>query len=322
MTTSGSGAPPPGDSEAEERLARQLLASARYDAPGPDAERRALEAGFAALEARERFSARPVLIGVAGLGVAAAAVLALFFREPAARVADVRPETQAPAQSLRAEPKRKTEPLRPCPEVVVARGDEPLIEDWEQQNSTVLKVDGRSGSWLTFDDGTSKQNVPSSSQLSPSRIAGGRSRHGLHLSGGKFSEWGVTFGTDLATGACYDASAYDGVEFWAKGRVALYVGVQVIDVQSPKFGGFCEGSGCYNSHRKRVDLSATWQRHRVRWSELAQLNPDGLALLDTKRIRFLEFAILPEDTPFDVWLDDVSFIAKDSTALKPEKAKP
>lgn len=319
MTRSGSGAPPPGDPEAEERLARQLLASARYDTPGPGAERRALAAGFAALEARERFSVRTVLIGVSGLGVAAAAVFALFFREPATRVADVRPETPSPAQSLRPEPERNAEPLRPCPEVVVARGNEPLIEDWEQQDSAVSKVDGRSGSWLTFDDGTSKQNVASASQLSPSRIAGGRSRHGLHLSGGKFSEWGVSFGTDLATGACYDASAYDGIEFWAKGRVALYVGVQVIDVQSPKFGGFCEGSDCYNSHRKRVDLSATWQRHTVRWSELSQLNSDGRRPLDTKRIRFLEFTILPEDTPFDVWLDDVSFISKSSAAPSVEK---
>jgi len=321
MTRSDSGAPPPGDPEAEERLAQQLLASARYDAPGSGARRRALEAGFAALEARERISFRPVLIGAAALGVAAAAVFALFLRDQPARVADVRPETPAPAQSPSPEPRREAEPLRPCPEVVVARGDAPLIDDWELEDSAILRADGRSGAWLTFDDGTSKQSVASSSQLEPSRITGGRSRHGLHLSGGHFTEWGVTFGTDLATGACYDASAYDGVEFWAKGPAALYLGVQVIDVQSPKFGGFCSGDGCYNSHRKRVNLSASWQRYSVRWDELAQLHPGGRLSLDTKRLRFLEFTILPEDTPFDVWVDEVSFIPKGG-APSAEKSRP
>jgi hypothetical protein len=198
----------------------------------------------------------------------------------------------------------------------VASGKEPLLEDWEQQDSMLLRVDGRSGNWLTFDDGTAKQNVASSSQLVPSRIIGGRSRQGLHLSGGRFTDWGVTFGTDLATGACYDATAYDGIEFWAKGRAAIYVGVQVIDVQSPKFGGFCDGDECYNSHRKRIDLSQDWQRYAVRWDELRQLNPSERFELDTKRIRFLEFAVLPEDTPFDLWLDDVSLLPKGNVAAK------
>lgn len=321
MSSSDSGAPPPRASDAEEKLAAELLASARIDAPGPGAKRRALQAGFAALDARERPSLRPILIGAAGFAVAAAAIFALFLRAPA-RVADVRPELPPPSPAKSSPPKLEAEPLRPCPEVVVARGNEPLIEDWEEPNSTVLRADGRSGAWLTFDDGTAKQNVPSSSQLEPSRITAGRSRYGLHLSGGRFSEWGITFGTDLATGACYDASAYDGIAFWAKGAVAVYVGVQVIDIQSPKFGGFCSGDGCYNSHRKRVNLSPAWQRHVVRWSELEQLNPASRFPLDTKRIRFLEFTILPDDTPFDVWVDDVSFVTKAAGVSAPEKAGP
>lgn len=317
MSSSGSGAPPPDDPGVEQKLAAELLASARLDAPGAGARRRTLEAGFAALDARERFSLRPIAIGAGGLAVAAAAVFALFLRAPA-RIADVRPELPPPSEAKPAEPKKDAEAPRPCPEVVVARGHEPLIDDWEDEGSALLRADGRSGAWLTFDDGTSKQNVASASQLQPSRLTGGRSRNGLHLSGGRFSEWGVAFGTDLATGACYDASAYDGIAFWAKGEVAVYVGVQVIDVQSPKFGGFCKGDGCYNSHRKRVNLSPAWQRHVVRWSELEQLHPASRFPLDTKRIRFLEFTILPEDTPFDVWLDDVSFVSKPGS----EKVRP
>ena len=320
MTSSGSGAPPPDDPSAEEKLAAEVLASARLDVPGSGAKRRVLNAGFAALEARERFSVRPMLIGAGGLLVAAAAVLALFLRAPA-KVTDVRPELPPPVEAKGPEEQRAAEPLRPCPEVVVARGDRPLIEDWEEDDPSLLRADGRSGSWLTFDDGTSKQNVPSSSQLRPSRITGGRSQYGLHLSGGRFTEWGVSFGSDFATGSCYDASAYDGVEFWAKGQSAIHVGVQMIDIQSPKFGGFCSGDVCYNSHRKRVTLSPGWKRYTVRWHELEQLNAAARIPLDTKRIRFLEFSILAEDTPFDVWLDDVSFVPKAEVGAAPEKVR-
>jgi hypothetical protein len=310
MTKSSSGAPPPDDVERE--LAERLLGSARYDGPGPSARRRTLEAGLAVLEARAPARrSRTVLAGLAGMSVAAAAAFALFSRADGAKMADVRPETTLPAHSTSEKTKQVVTPPRPCPEVVVASGKEPLLENWEERDSLLLRADGRSGNWLTFDDGTGKQNVASSSQLLPSPIVGGRSRQGLHLSGGRFAEWGVAFGTDFATGACYDATAYDGIEFWAKGPAAIYVGVQVIDVQSPKFGGFCEGEGCYNSHRKRVGLGADWQRYSVRWEELQQLNPRQRVPLDIKRVRFLEFAVFPEDTPFDIWLDDVSLLPKD-----------
>jgi hypothetical protein len=249
------------------------------------------------------------------MSVAAAAAFALFSRANGANTADVRPETTLPARSSE-KPEQIVTPPRPCPEVVVASGNEPLLENWEARDSLLLRADGRSGNWLTFDDGTAKQNVASSSQLLPSPIVGGRSRQGLHLSGGRFAEWGVAFGTDLATGACYDATAYDGIEFWAKGRAAIHVGVQVIDVQSPKFGGFCEGDGCYNSHRKRVELGAEWRRYTVRWQELQQLNPRQRVPLDTKRVRFLEFSVFPEDTPFDLWLDDVSLLRKGAVGAK------
>jgi hypothetical protein len=196
--------------------------------------------------------------------------------------------------------------------VVVARGDAPLVEDWEQKDSGLLPLDGRRGKWTNYDDGTGKQNPPDHSALLPSRIPGGRgaSKSALHVSGGRFTIWGVTFGAELADANCYDASAYAGFEVWAKGTGQVRVGVQMIDVQDSKYGGFCK-EDCFNSHRKVIELGKTFQKYVFRWEELRQLYPGGPQVaLDPKRIRFLEFSIPAESTPFDVWVDDIAFIPR------------
>ena len=86
----------------------------------------------------------------------------------------------------------------------------------------------------------------------------------------------------------------------------------MIDVQDEKYGGFCKAEpDCYNTHRKLVALSKTWKHYVVRWEELAQLYKAGPPIdFDPRRVRFLEFGIGPESTPFDVWIDDVSFVKR------------
>lgn len=289
----------------EEELERELLASGRLDGPSPAARERALQAGLLALSSR-RPSQAPIALSVAALGLAAAAAFALSARTNRERPPEVRAEAPALTSSVVTSPPSP----RACPELVVGRGDAPSIATWEHDGPSIVAADGRSGTWLTFDDGTAKQNFANGAQLVGTPLAAAHSRRALHLRGGHFTKWGVAFGADLATGACYDASAYAGIEFSAKGQAALYVGVQVIDVQSPKFGGFCEHEPCYNSHRKRVVLDSSFKRYRVRWEELAQLDSRSAFPLDLKRIRFLEFSLRPEDTPFDFWLDDVAFIPR------------
>jgi hypothetical protein len=301
----------PHDLSAEEReLSALLLRSAKLDVAPASARRHALEAGVAALEKRQPRRARVVPLVAGGLLLAAAAFALLATRKHEPPHADVAPErvtlpaVPAPPASAAARPA--------CPSLVVARGNAPLIEDWEQKDSSLLALDGRRGSWTNYDDGTGKQNPPNHSALLPSRIPGGRgtSKQALHVSGGRFTTWGVTFGAELADANCYDASTYAGFEFWAKGTGQVRVGVQMIDVQDSKYGGFCK-SDCFNSHRKVVELGKTFQKFVVRWDELRQLYPGGPQLdLDPKRIRFLEFSIPAESTPFDIWVDDISFIPR------------
>jgi hypothetical protein len=288
----------------------RLIRSARLDRGGAAAKRRALEAGLSALE-QNPASGRGRRIAVASAVFAAAAALVLVLQRPSDRV--VTPEPVPPKVAKSTLPAPAPEPLPPsCPELVIARGAAPLIEDFETADSRVLPLDGRSGNWMTYDDGTGKQTPPGRSALFPSRIPGGRgaSKSGLHVMGGKFTLWGVTLGAELADAGCYDASAYAGIEFHAKGPGKLRVGLQMIDVQDVKYGGLCS-KDCYNTHRAVITLGKTFGRHVVRWEDLQQLFEGGPPVLfDPKRVRFIEFGVAPEDTPFDIWIDDVAFVRR------------
>jgi hypothetical protein len=85
------------------------------------------------------------------------------------------------------------------------------------------------------------------------------------------------------------------------------IGLQMIDVQDAKHGGLCTAD-CYDTHRKIVELAPSFREYRIRWDELAQLYTAGPPVaFDPKRVRFLEFGVAPEHTPFDLWIDDVAF---------------
>jgi hypothetical protein len=294
-------------------LARLLLRSAKLDVPSGTARERSLALGLGALERRRRSSTR-IGVAAAGLVLAAAAAFLFLFHRPSARPAEVAAERILSVPSAPAAPAPSAVPSAPppCAALVVAKGDSPLIEDFEQNDSWVLPADGRKGSWVTFDDGTGTQVSPSRSALFPSRIPGGRgaSKRGLHVAGGRFTDWGVTFGTELADAACYDASAYAGIEVWAKGPGQIRVGLQMIDVQDVRYGGLCQ-SNCYDTHRKIIELTSTFRKYVVRWEDLKQLYVAGSPVaFDPRRVRFLEFGIAAENTPFDVWIDDVAFVPR------------
>ena len=46
------------------------------------------------------------------------------------------------------------------------------------------------------------------------------------------------------------------------------------------------------------------------WEEFVQFNPNGRMDFDARRIRWIEFLILAENTPFDLWFDDLSFLRR------------
>ena len=297
---------------------QRLMRSAKLDAADPGSRERTFETAAGALGRRDggrKSVGRVVLLSAAVAAAALAGVLferlrsaaptAVLSAEPRPIVAPSAPASAPPAAA--AKPPERT----PCPRVTVAPGQDPLIDDMEDENARILIREGRSGVWMVLGDSKAKQTPRAGQNAFPVPIPDGRdgSRYAVRVFGGRQQNPGPAASLGLSPGRCYDASAYAGLEFWARGKSRIHVRVTMIDVMAAEFGGLCR-KDCYDSHVEPVDLSPEWTLHRIRWEELEQVGWGRPEVFDPRRLLSIEFSVLPADTPFDFWIDDVAFIRK------------
>jgi len=310
--------------------ARELVRSTRNDAPSAGTREAAIE--YVLLRYRRRRILQRVGVGALGAGVALAAGAVLWLRaNPRPDIAlanDVRPEPSqsaaastvstrataaipvpapAPSPSASARPME----LEPCTPAMRAAGNDPLIDDFEDDDARIAPLEHRAGFWSTSNDNTGKQKPAPGGPLAVSRIPGGRgsSHFALHTSGNKFTKWGALVAADFSPRRCYDASVYAGLVFFARGRGSINVVAKMTQVSPEEFGGSCLHD-CYDTHRVTINLTADWQERRVTWAELAQKGFGQVVPFDPRSLLSLEFSVAPEQTPFDFWIDDVRFLAR------------
>jgi len=251
---------------------------------------------------------RPTWLGLCTLSAAAAGIAFWASRAPMPKPAADRSYDPVVVPKLESPP--LVDPaLANCANPIVATGAYPLIDDFEDRNARILPNEGRSGAWMVYNDGTGTQTPTHGNVWHPVSIPGGRgaSRYALHTWGGIFGSWGVTGGFRLATPSCYDASVYDGVKFWAKGPGKILFTAKMTQVVAVEDGGTCRDK-CYDVHRKAIDLSKRWAEYTVKWNELFQQGHGQPVPFDARSLHALEFFVYGEDTPFDFWIDDVSFL--------------
>ena len=304
--------------------ARELLRSAEADAPSASAR----QAGMAhVLSVQRATQSRPWLLiaaaVVAGLGIGYVS----FFRPPPAVTPLARePQLSASSSALALGPERGPSPaaasasaarapdddqFAPCSPAARSAGDAPMIDDFEDGDGRILRIDRRAGSWSTFNDTTGVQRPTMGGVMHAERIAGGRgaSRFALHTSGSKFTKWGASLAVELSPRRCYDASAYSGIMFWARGHGKINAVVRMTQVVSEEFGGSCVHD-CYDGHRSVISLASDWQLYHVRWEDLSQAGFGASLTFDPRSLFSIEFQVLTADTPFDFWIDDLSFIER------------
>lgn len=200
----------------------------------------------------------------------------------------------------------KPAPRNPCIQARVAEGSSPLIDDFEDGDDAVPNTEGRSGLWRWVRDTDAPGTAPALLPV-PRVPETGTSKLAVHVKGERLREWGAT--VEFVFGQhCYDASAYAGIAFEAKGSTRLYVAPREVSVMPVAAGGLCE-EDCHNNHVAQIQLEEEWTTHEVRFDEVEQRGYDRPAL-DPKRIHSLAFLIRPEDTPYDVWLDNVRFLKR------------
>jgi len=291
---------------------KTILKSAAEDSPGARA-RAAVTARVLAEAAAQRRRTFERGAAVAGLVLAVAAALALVQRrvpEPTVTLAAEPRTSAAPSARAPSPPPSASgaSPFAPCAPAVAGSGQIPLIDDFEDGDAHAPMVDNRAGQWITFNDGTGTQTPKAGVLLTAARIPGGRgaSHFALHNFGSRFTKWGAVLSLELNPRHCYDASAYGGLEFWARGRGELRLMVKMNQVMAEEFGGGC-AHDCYDGHFKTIKLTRDFTHVVVRWNELKQMGYGTPLNFDPHSIDAIDFGVRPEQTPFDFWIDDVSF---------------
>lgn len=326
--TSQAPSQPPRLSHSAAPDARELVRSSRNDAPSRATRELAIEQviiRYRRSRAQQRFAWAAL-----GSGVALAAGVLLWMR------ANPPPETEvarelpiAPSQSGAAVPASPAVPapsalpsptptssaraaeLEPCTPAMRATGNEPLIDDFEDNDARIAPLEHRAGFWGASNDSTGKQRPAPGAPLAMARIPGGRgaSHFALHTSGSKFTKWGALLAADFSPRRCYDASAYAGLVFYARGRGSFNVVAKMTQVAPEEFGGSCTHD-CFDSHRATFALTSDWQERHVTWAELKQQGYGQAVPFDPRSLLSLEFTVAPDQTPFDLWIDDVRFLQR------------
>jgi hypothetical protein len=184
-----------------------------------------------------------------------------------------------------------------------------LIDDMEEDadgGSQLPPVNGRSGGWYTYNDGTigGWQNpaLPfTMTSIYPMPREG--SQWAARTFGAGFTKWGAGLGVSLTTSGTYDASAYTGVVFYAMvGDQAPTSTFRILFLE-PR----TTCAGCWDHFGKDLTPTKSWQRIAVLFAEAKQLQPTLTpAALDAAHLGDINF-LFPPSKPFDLWVDDIAF---------------
>lgn len=200
------------------------------------------------------------------------------------------------------------------------------IDDLEDGDNGVLKIGGRSGYWYTYLDALGSMITPapspagSATPLKPgTTMCHGASTKCIIITGttamadealSKYPYAGVGFDLSNAMKPCvYNASAYTGIKFWARGDVTVTIKLNTTASASADGGGTCIGAMCnggFSPAGADVLLSPDWTEITLPFAtamapEWAVPGPP-----DKSKLLGLQIQIPPGQT-YNVALDDFTF---------------
>lgn len=207
----------------------------------------------------------------------------------------------------------------------IPAGDDPaVIDDLEDGDEGIAENGSRVGSWYSFNDGTAgaTQTPAEADDFKPAGVEGACGMFAARTQGKGFKDWGAGIGLDLnapppatANGPeiklAYDASAYTGIAFEARGNVGITLGVAEIATVPMADGGSCtpstvEGMECEDSHSKAIALGSDWKTYKIAFTDLKQEGFGLPAAFDAKTITGLQFSVA-QNLEFDFSIDNVRF---------------
>jgi hypothetical protein len=192
---------------------------------------------------------------------------------------------------------------------------------------TISTFDLGSDGWFSYTDHTPGSFADPSGAIYPVPVAelqkGERcdSMYAVHLRAIGLADWGGGLGTQFPDRP-KDASAFDGVAFWAKKSPESFSALRlgVADVHSSPEGGYCDPNApdrdpnrCDDSFGGFVNLSDGWRFFTFDFAEMRQGGWGKHAPnFDLGKLYGLNFAY--QAGSWDIWIDDVSFFEKKPVA--------
>jgi hypothetical protein len=200
-------------------------------------------------------------------------------------------------------------------------GATPLIDDFElpegveEQDNALPENEGRTGFWFVYNDGTAGgMQTPPADAVFPTDETPAAGLYSLEMTGSGFTEFGAGVGATLnATGgttggACpFNASAYEGITFWAKGEGTVRVNFPIPATVPPSDGGTC-AEMCYDNYGTDIDLTADWTEYTVLFSDLSQQGFGAAVDFNAAELLQLQWQD-PTGDVVEIWLDNVAFTA-------------
>jgi hypothetical protein len=201
-------------------------------------------------------------------------------------------------------------------------GDDPilpenLIDDLDDGDGSILPRGGRVGAWYTYND-----KSPMGEQAPPAGLPfvptpGGVTEAGYYANttGRGFGVWGAGMGFDLnstiQSKGTYDASAFQGIQFRAKGSGPVRAAVMIEDVISADVGGACQpnpmpGQGCDDGHGSVLLLTPEWTTYTLPFAQIKQAGWGKVVPFDATKIMSVQFNV-DKNQVFDVSIDEIGF---------------
>ena len=192
------------------------------------------------------------------------------------------------------------------------QGSLALIDDFDDGDSVAAFEPNREAYWFTIHDDTSGTITPPA-DFAP--VAGGlRGSLGAHISVEGYSAWGAALIVNISYKAAlhcpYNASAFKGLRFVARGRGAVRVQAAMPGVIDKEYGGTCDpaqGQICNDGHGSFVMLTDDYRVFELPWSDFQQRNYGTPVAFEPKTIMAVQFEFEAAKLPIDFWLDDLAF---------------
>jgi endoglucanase len=189
-----------------------------------------------------------------------------------------------------------------------------VIEDGEDANNQLKKLEGRSGYIYTFGDDAKTVIFPPRGADFPMERGGALgSAYSLRVRG-KVGDKGLVYGglglNFVDPRRPYDASKYAGITFLARRApsTAAVIRLKLPDANTDPDGKVC--TECFNDFGADVTLTEAWERYVIPFDYLKQLPDWGAprpSKVDTKRIYSIQFQVSEPSAAFDFYIDDLMF---------------